>query len=233
MAQNTLQRRRDGEGHNGKMPCNVPGFIITPFFTLEGNSLRNCIETRFTAWEKGGTHSPAAERESNTYSKPRSFGFFSSFLPTPSTAERVIYCLNLTLLSNRRSERGRFLSLFLFFSAIAIMVYLPPPNVIDTPARFRFVGRFSPPRPPSLPHRPTPVLSDSALVVRINHFGNESGIVQKKPLLPRSLTDLCPHGFALLFRNCKGGRNPAAGGGEAVTASSPTARRVSLPTEKD
>ena len=83
MAQNTPQRRRDGEGHNGKMPCNVPGFIITPFFTLEGNSLRNCIETRFTAWEKGGTHSPAAERESNTYSKPRSFGFFS-FLPSDS-----------------------------------------------------------------------------------------------------------------------------------------------------
>ena len=94
----------------------------------------------------------------------------SSFLPTPSTAERVIYCLNLTLLSNRRSERGRFLSLFLFFSAIAIMVYLPPPNVIDTPARFRFVvrrrrrrRRFSPPHPPSLivppPFCPTPLSS--------------------------------------------------------------------------
>ena len=84
----------------------------------------------------------AAEGGSNTYSKPRSFGFFSSihpsFLPTPSTAaERVIYCLNLTLLSNRRSEVPFFsLSFFLsFFSAIVIMVYLPPPH-LHSPSPF-------------------------------------------------------------------------------------------------
>lgn len=81
MAHDRTQQRRVGEGHNGKMPCNVPGFIIALFFTLEGNSLCNCIATRFTAWEKGGTYSPGAGGESNTYSKPRSFGFSSSIHP--------------------------------------------------------------------------------------------------------------------------------------------------------
>ena len=121
----------------------------------EGNSFSGCDLIYGMGKGRGRrlrTFSLAPPRKSNTSSSPpfkaasaAAVRLFPDSTERPS--EGVIYCLNrapsFLPLFPTAAARESELFVSLFFSAIAIMVYLPkpppPPNVIDTrAARFRF-----------------------------------------------------------------------------------------------